>query len=748
MRQIINFNEAWHFTKRADSPPAAIEEDMERISLPHTWNALDGQDGGNDYYRGLCYYVKAFSLSSLPKSESVFLEINGASASAEVFLNGEKLIRHDGGYSTFRVDLKGALKEENLLVVGVDNGENDFVYPQNADFTFYGGLYRDVNLIFTEKEHFSLAALDGEGIFVTPQQSGESWDISIKVCVCNDSGTPVRYTVTEGEGRTVFEKTTAEREISFRIENARLWRGKKDPHLYTVKAELLSGDSVSTRFGCRSIEISPERGFLLNGEEYPLRGVSRHQDRKGIGNALSRAHHEEDISLILEMGANAVRLAHYQHDRYFYDLCDEKGLVVWAEIPYISRYMPRGEENAEEQMRELIGQNYNHPCIAVWGISNEITMGGEPSKELLAHHKKMNDLVHALDKTRLTTIACLSNLKTSSPLVHIPDTAAYNHYFGWYGGDVSEYGAWFDEFHEKYPNRPIACSEYGCEALGWHSSFPEAGDYTEEYQAYYHERAILQLFPRKYLWATFVWNMFDFGADARAEGGENGLNHKGLVTFDRSYKKDSFYAYQAWLSDEPFVHLCGKRYVYRAEEKASITVYSNLPAVELYVNGVLFERQEREDHFFRFEVPNEGESVLTARAGEISDESKIVKVDSFHEEYRLKEKGAVLNWFDVTAPEGRYSLHDTLGDALSTFRGKAAILLCVMSILRHSRKGKKKQKGESGTPVNGKMMKMLEGVSLLRLTAMMGAHGYEASKEILLKLNGRLNKIRKKVSSK
>ncbi len=306
------------------------------------------------------------------------------------------------------------------------------------------------------------------------------------------------------------------------IENAHLWDGVQDPYLYTAKATLLHDgkeiDEVNARFGCRSFEIDPEKGFILNGREYPLRGVSRHQDRWNIGNALLPEHHKEDMDLICEVGANTIRLAHYQHDQYFYDLCDERGIVVWAEIPYISRHMPTGNENTVSQMKELILQYYNHPSIVVWGLSNEITMDGAKDADLIKNHKVLNNLVHEMDSTRKTVIACISMCGMDEEYVHISDVVSYNHYFGWYGGSLEEYGTWFDKFHEKYPNTPIGISEYGCEALNWHNSKPEQGDYSEEYQAIYHESLIRQLFTRKYIWATHVWNMFDFGADARAEG--------------------------------------------------------------------------------------------------------------------------------------------------------------------------------------------------------------------------------------
>ena len=502
-------------------------------------------------------------------------------------------------------------------------------------------------------------------------------------------------------------------------------------------------DNVESKFGCRYFEIDPDKGFILNGEEYPLRGVSRHQDRYGFGNALLKEHHEEDIDLIMEVGATTIRLAHYQHDQYFYNLCDEKGLVIWAEIPYISKHLPNGRENTFSQMRELICQNYNHASIVVWGLSNEITMAGADDPDLLENHRLLKDLVYSLDKTRLTTMACVSMCPMDAEIVKIPDVVSYNHYFGWYGGDTSMNGPWFDKFHAMHPTIPVGVSEYGCEALNWHTSNPTQGDYTEEYQAYYHEELIKQLFTRKYIWATHVWNMFDFGADARAEGGENGQNHKGLVTMDRKYKKDAFYAYKAWLSDEPFVHLCGKRYIDRVEDVTKVTVYSNQPEVELFVNGESIGKKTAEDHFFYFEVKNIGESKILAKAGDLTDEGVIRKVEEMNQDYILKEKGAVLNWFDVEAPEGRYSLNDKISDIMESFFGKLWFAKMGLKLKKQMSGGGKDAKPAGFDVKMEDMMGMLGGFTVLRLTSMVGMMNINFTKEELLKMNKQLNRIKK-----
>lgn len=744
MRAITNINDNWFFNK-SEELPSSLPENWERITLPHTWNNIDGMDGGNDYYRGKCTYTRLINKKDLPKEEEHFLEINGANSSSFVYLNGEKINEHHGGYSTFRTPL--SLKDgDNLLSIVVDNSPSNTVYPQTADFTFYGGLYRDVNIISLPSSHFDTEYYGGPGIKATPYVDGR---VEVEVYV-KGSFDSIRYTIIDREGKEIIKEESNETTHTLTLSSPHLWNGKKDPYLYTLKASLISGDTekdtVSVDIGFRSFVIDSERGFILNGEEYPLRGVSRHQDRWGKGNAITKEDHDEDMALILEMGANTVRLAHYQHDQHFYSLCDKFGLIVWAEIPYISQHMPSGRDNTISQMKELIVQNYNHPSIIVWGLSNEITMNGADDSDMLSNHHILNDLCHAMDKTRLTTMAVLTTCKPEKEIVHITDVVSYNHYFGWYGGEIEDNAVWFDDFHKRFPDTPIGCSEYGCEALNWHSSKPEQGDYTEEYQAYYHEEMIKTFFSRPYIWATHAWNMFDFGADARDEGGENGQNHKGLVTIDRKYKKDSFYTYKAWLSEEKFVHICSKRYIDRVENPTVIKVYSNMPEVTLFVNGELVETKKAEDHFFSFSVPNIGETIIKAKAGDLEDESRIRKVEVFNEEYRLKEKGAILNWFDITEREGYCSLNTKISQIMKSTKGKITLMLFIMKKLKGI---KKKSDKNSSNPAqsmlkNKDTMKMIGSFTILRISSMAGTVGMTFTKEELLALNKKLNKVKLK----
>ena len=727
MRQIINLNTKWAFSKESTAVPASMPENWYWVNLPHTWNAIDGQDGGGDYYRGTCYYAKTIDKIDLPESERYFLEVNGANASADLYWNGKLLTHHDGGYSTWRVDVTDVMENSNFVVFAVENSINDKIYPQYADFTFYGGLYRDVNLICVPEAHFELEHFGMPGIKVTPVMDGDNANVEIEVWTNNAEGKLLTYTVTDAEGNVVAEAVTPGTKVGFTIENVHKWHGRKDPYLYTATVCLEDQDVVSTRFGCRAYEIDPDRGFILNGEEYPLRGVARHQDRLGIGNALLPEHHAQDIDMILEGGFTTIRLAHYQHNQYFYDLCDEKGLVIWAEIPYITTHMPGGRENTFSQMTELILQNYNHPSIVVWGLSNEIDANGPNEADILDNHKELNALVKRLDPTRKTTLAAVSMCPPDQEYLFVPDCVSYNHYFGWYGGTIDTYGPWFDKFHADHPEQPIGVSEYGCEALWWHNSNPDAGDYSEEYQAVYHESLIKQLFTRKYLWATHCWNMFDFAADARNEGGEAGQNHKGLVTFDRKYRKDAFYAYKAWLNPEPMIHLCGKRYIDRTEDVTKVTVYSNQPAVELFANGVSLGVKEAADHFFYFDVPNAGETKIVAKAGDLTDEGFIRKVSEPNPDYILKEKGAVLNWWDIIEIPGYASLNTKLGKV-----NAAAGLDHVQALL-------KPIIGEAAQP---QVLTMLDSMSVLRMVNLLtGSLHIELTKEILMDLNARLNQI-------
>ena len=665
------------YTKLSQALFAKQGESFASVVLPHTWNAFDGQDGGNDYWRGIGIYE--IDLPNPTKGKKQYIELQGANHVATVYCNGRELGTHKGGFSTFRFDLTPAMKAaENVLTVVVSNAISD-VYPQTADFTFYGGLYRDVNFIEVEDAHFDLL-LDGtEAVFVTPHCSGKT---RLDLFTVNAEGCVVKVELKDHDGNTVGTAVTdaaAHNHVLIDVKNPHLWNGMADPYCYSAVACILRGDevldTVAVTYGYRSFHVDAATGFCLNGKNVPLRGVSRHQDRLDKGWAISKADHEEDIALIKELGANTIRLAHYQHDQYFYDLCDRTGFALWAEIPFISKFIPSEEayENTISQMTELVAQNYNHPSIFFWGISNEILIGTdiEPLRKNL---RDLHKLAKSMDPSRLTTIAQVSGTPMDSEHNYITDVVSYNHYFGWYGGDVSMNGPWLDAYHKLNPDIPLGVSEYGVENITkWHSATPMNHDYTEEYASYYHHEMLKTFETRPYLWATHVWNCFDFAADARDEGGVVGRNNKGLITYDRKLKKDAYFLYKAYWNEEPMIHVAGRRWADRAPKERNITVYTNCDKVTLVVNGVEAATAKAVDHAVVFEnvALRDGENTVTAKCGEISDTITLCGVAEHNSAYTLPDIAAAMamgNWFDDVADneendeieviDGYYSIED------------------------------------------------------------------------------------------
>ncbi len=687
MRNIINLNDNWKFIQQNVGLPTTFPTDWDTVNLPHTWNAIDGNDGNGSYDRGNYWYAKSFETPKQPLAGGrVFVEILAAGQQASVYINGTKITYHEGGYSTFRADITDYCKEsgENLLVVECSNENKSNVYPQHADFTFYGGLYRGVNLISVPNTHFDLEYYGGPGIMVTPKPTecgGALFEIEAFVKNADENFT-VLYSIEDEDGNQVgyaCRPASAAKTTIF-VPDVALW-DMEHPNLYTVIALLQrrneSYDEISVDVGVRSFSCDPNQGFIINGTPTPLRGVSRHQDIMYQGNALSYEDHLYDAYLIKELGANTIRLAHYQHSQDFYDLCDELGFALWAEIPFISvmNEDPAAHENCISQMKELIIQNYNHPSIFFWGISNEILIGGI-SEKLVENHKELNALAKELDPTRLTTIAHVSTTPVDSPIHYITDVESYNHYFGWYNKKTEDNGPWLDMFHEKHPDICLGVSEYGCEGIiTYHGPNPKVKDYSEEYQALYHEHMAKVLDERPWIWSSHVWNMFDFGCAARDEGGVAGRNNKGLITMDRLTKKDSYYIYKAYWNPEPMVHIAGKRYAQRAGETTEIKVYSNLSKVSLYLNGALLEEKETVDKIARFEVAlKDGMNILLAASGDIKDSASIEKVDTEPEIYTLpgvEDDGAgAANWFtqlgslemvpEMTFPEGKLSIKSSI----------------------------------------------------------------------------------------
>ena len=681
MREIISLNENWTL-----SFPKG-DHATEQVNLPPTWNAVDGNDGNGSYLRTTGVYTRTFTAPKQPREGGrTYVEVLAAALNSTVKVNGQVATTHEGGFSIFRADVTDLCHEgENELTIEVSNEDTPSMYPSSADFTFYGGLYRGVNLISVPNAHFDLDYYGGPGMMVTPVPTEDGGaNFTIKSFVTNPADDlTVMYSIEDCFGREVASavRGSADTEVTIYVPDAQLW-SMDEPNLYTVVATLQRNneevDEIAANVGVRSFKVTPDEGFSINGVPTPLRGVSRHQDRVFEGNALTAEEHYDDAMLIKELGANTIRLAHYQHSQDFYDACDEIGFAVWAEIPFISVFK-KGEgahKHVMEEMKELIIQNYNHPSIMFWGISNEILIGGI-SQELVDTHHDLEKLCKELDPTRLTTIAHVSTTPVNGPMHHITDLESYNHYFGWYGGKMEQNGPWLDQFHAEHPDICIGISEYGCEGIiNWHSNTPQCKDYTEEYQALYHEHMAQVFEDRPWVWASHVWNMFDFGCAARNEGGVSGRNNKGLITMDRKTKKDSYFVYQAYWTQTPMVHIAGRRHAQRAGETTEIKVYSNQDTVVLYVNGKEVGQQTAH-RVFKFNAAlNEGFNTIVAVAGDVKDSITLEKVAEEPGYYTLPEfnerQEGVANWFkqvgsmDLTAPmefpEGYYSVKDTMED--------------------------------------------------------------------------------------
>ena len=743
MRMKTLFTEA-RFAKQGEA--------LAKVALPHTWNALDGQDGGADYWRGVGTYE--LDLPNPTPGKKQYIEFQGANHVATVYCNGRELGTHKGGFSTFRFDLTPAMQPQgNVLTVMVTNAKSD-IYPQNADFTFYGGLYRDVNFIEVEGAHFDLLKHGTDAVFVTPRCSGKT---RVDLFPVNAEGCTLVVNLKDAEGNVVGTATTAasaHANVKLDVANPHLWHGVEDPYCYTCEASIVKGeevlDTVTVTYGYRGFHVDPETGFWLNGKNVPLHGVSRHQDRKDKGWAISKADHEEDAAIIKELGANTIRLAHYQHDQYFYDLCDKMGFALWAEIPFISQYIPTEEayNNTISQMTELVAQNYNHPSIFFWGISNEITITGE-SEGLYQNLCDLHALCKKLDPSRLTTMAEVSMVPMNSEHVYITDVLSYNHYFGWYVGDVEDNGPWFDKFHAMNPDRCLGVSEYGAEnILKWHTAEPDNHDYTEEYANYYHHEMLKTFATRPYLWSTHVWNCFDFAADARNEGGVQGMNNKGLVTYDRKEKKDAFYIYKAYWTTEPMVFVAGGRFVDRAPNERNITVYTNCDEVTLVLSGTEVETKKAADHCVVFEnvALVDGENTVCAKSGEtVSNVITLNGVASHNYAYDLPEGNQGANWFDDPAaiaarkamkyPKGYYSIKDKVGVLMSNPE-TAAIL---GGFMQKAMAGM----GAGVMDMSAMGAEMAEFMNMMRLSDMLKMAGDKVPAEVKIQLNEALTKIKK-----
>lgn len=647
-RTLEVLGEGWRFL-RADAVGAEAvgfdDSSWASVRVPHTYNAEDGQNGGGDYYRGAGWYRRVLVAPELV-GRRAFLEFGAANAVADVYVNGTLVGSHRGGYSAFRFDVTDALVAgDNVLAVKVDNAPQLDVPPLQADYTFFGGLYREVRLITTRALHIDLLDHAASGVYLRASNvSAASADVSARVRVVyeggpadSDAGAELSLTLLDADGVEAARFTTQagvpsggdmEYLLGGTLPNPRLWDGQRDPHVYSARVELARAgttlDSVTQPLGIRSFAVDAATGFSLNNRALDLHGVNRHQDRLDRGWAIGTAEHEEDMAFIREIGATAVRLAHYQHDQYFYDLCDREGLVVWAEIPLVDAITDSVafRDNARQQMTELIRQSYNHPSIVFWGFGNEQRTDDVATNTLLA---ELAALTASEDDSRLSTYAHCCNADTSALTAH-GDLVGYNYYYGWYMGSFNDVGVWADALHAAQPALRFALSEYGAGASpSQHQDPPQQPTTTgafhpEEYQALLHEETWKQLAARPYIWGKFVWNLFDFASDGRSEGDAPGRNDKGLVTYDRETRKDAFYWYQANWSAQPLVHIASRRFEPRTTATIDVKVYSNLERVSLSVNGAALPELAASDHVFRWAAValQPGANVVEARGSDAS----------------------------------------------------------------------------------------------------------------------------------
>lgn len=639
-RQKINLNRDWKFT-----PGFEVAKNVfTTVHIPHTWNTTDALGGNKDYFRGLGNYERALDVKKDWENKRLFLRFLGVNTVANVFINGKHVGEHRGGYAAFAFEITDFVNygEENLIWVRVNNAPQLDIMPLVGDFNFYGGIYRDVDLYVTDTDCISLLDHGSEGVYLF-QENVTKTNAQVKAVVktLGQAANKVVLHVLDHAGNQVLkteqkvakkERGVGEVQLSFEINNPRLWNGQKDPYMYSVVVELLKEgeivDKVIQPLGLRFYHVDPDKGFFLNGEHLQLRGVCRHQDRPEIGNALYKHHHEEDVAIMEEIGSNAYRMSHYPQDPYMFQLLDEKGFVVWCEIPFVGPggYRDKGfvnqesfKENGRFQLTELIRQHMNHPSVVMWGLFNELKVDGDNPVEYV---KELHELAHKEDPTRITTSA--SN-QSSKELNSITDLIAWNKYFGWYGWEVTHIGKWADEQHAQMPNTPIGISEYGAGASFHHQqeelikTKPESYWHPENWQTYYHEEHWITIDQRPFIWGSFIWSLFDFGAAHRREGEVPGKNDKGLVSFDRKDRKDSFYFYKAnWNKNEPMVYIADRRVRERTKANQRVKVYSNQQEITLYLNGKKVGKASGDYGRFYFDIVlNPGENIIQAKSGKI-----------------------------------------------------------------------------------------------------------------------------------
>jgi beta-galactosidase len=635
MEKNLLADKEWRFLKEdiKDAYKRDFKDDeWEKILLPHTWNSQDVQEGkGNvsgflrhkkqGYYRGIGWYRIKFPISEEQKSKRIFIRFQAAGSVAEIYLNENLIGTHYGAFSAFCFELTEYINydEGNILAVKVSNAWRDDLAPLSGDFPVMGGLYRPVELFLKEKSCFSPLDHATSGVYISQREVTEKraelefkiqisstedvTNVNLIIKILNQDG------VINQERKKTYSLEKGDTSISQKVEilNPHLWNGKLDPYLYQVKTELIHDegimDEVSQSIGIRYFKIDPENGFFLNGKKYPIQGVNRHQDRLNKGWALSKADHDEDLKIILEMGVTAIRLAHYQHSEYFYSQCDKLGILVWAELAIVNRvgFSTSFFENSKSMLLELIKQNYNHASIFTWSLANEL--GFFQLRSPVKIIKKLNDIVHKEDGTRPSILAAIGLAFFRKKLHRITDLIGWNHYPGWYYFKAKHMGSHLKKFNKVGNFRGLCVSEYGAGASIHHhkpdlkqdDKIKASGKFhPEEKQNLVHEENYRQMERLPFVWGTFVWNMFDFAVSTRDEGDTPGRNDKGLVTYDRKVKKDAYFFYKANWSKDPVVYITSRRAIKRSNKITTVKVYSNCEKVELRINDKVLGKMSKE----------------------------------------------------------------------------------------------------------------------------------------------------------
>ena len=636
-REVVPFNDAWQF-KKGPFPTdvmktvALWEGKWEDVTLPHTWNAKDMQQKANAFYQGVAYYRKRYFFPNEWQGKSLFLRFEGIGSCAEVYVNGKLVGAHKGAYSAFACEIQEEIRfgEENEIVVKADNASRPDVIPVNHSlFGVYGGIYRPVSLIVTEPCHIAVTDCASSGVYITQKNvSHQSADVTVRVKLDNGGLYPVplvlKTAIYDGAGKRVAWKKQAleltpqgmqEYASSFHIRRPHLWQGRKDPYLYNVRICLYQGDAlideISQPLGLRKYEIIAGKGFYLNGEKYPMYGVTRHQDWWGLGSALAKENHDADLAMIMDIGATTIRLAHYQQSDYIYSRCDTLGLIVWAEIPFVNRVTGEEWENAHNQLRELIRQSFNHPSIYIWGLHNEVYQPHAYTAQLT---RSLHELAKTEDPDRYT-VSVNGYGHADHPVNMNAD--------GWYEKKITDIDAWVEGLEADYPEMKLMLTEYGADAniahqteflsesLNWTKEF-----YPETFQTKIHEYQWGVIEKHPYIIASYLWNMFDFACPMWDRGGVPARNMKGLVTFDRKVKKDAYYWYKANWSEEPVLYLTQRRNADRETRRTTVTVYSNIGQPKLFLNGKELAEVRQGytavHYIFNDVVLADGKNILTA----------------------------------------------------------------------------------------------------------------------------------------